>query len=597
MDIRTLEVSSLEFLEVLGRPGFSSVHKCSEVLGLVKLGDGPAEYFLYSIFSMMFAPDNSREPFTPFFKYGDSHSPAIGDFNGNSLFCLAAVCLDVESPELRARICDLIWCHKNGANINLAHLAVAAYLEAAKVLLSEGDGFGAMRRIERALRLGYMVRRAHGANVSLVTQYLGEVVNSEELLGFPESVLKLIYEFSLCDSQYLYDVAQRMWSKLIMEGLYRKAIGVAEIAVSCAIQSKDKQKEYDAYLLIAQCYEAEADSMPDGLGCGSFMSAIEALRAVPDTRDHQDKLYKKLRDHQRSLKHNMSTFSHSSGDISGLVKEAVKLAQGRDFIDSIFRLVLAVHKPTRIDALRKLVEEGLQDSIFIDFGAEHIDADGLPLATTPGMEVSSDARAIAIEHQVIMALHRDHRLVVQASILPAIEEIANTYYVGKDGWAPFLTNNNFVPRGHQEFFDRGLTAGLNGDFLLAAHLLIPQIENSLRYMISQDGQEPTRLFGNGDQDREGLKALLDNPAIKSILGIDTTYALRAILLDKVYGDLRNQVSHGYLSSYEVNSEASVMLWWFVLWIIVAPYRRYWVENYSADFFAEWPEFAPKPKPE
>jgi len=595
MDIRTLEVSSLEFLRVLQLPDLSLVSKCSEVPGLIKLGAGPAEYFLYHVFALMFSPGNSREPFTPFLKFGDEHSPAIGDFNGASLFCLAAVCNEVENPELRARICDLIWCQKNSANITLAHLAVAAYLESAKILASVGDGFGAIRRVERALRLGYMVRRAQGSNVSLVTDYLAEVVKSDEVLGCPEIVLKLSYEFCLCDPEYLYGVAHRVWLESIENGMYRRAIAVAEIAINCARQLKDKQKEYNAYLVIAECYEAEADLMPSGLGCGSLMSAIEALRAVPETRERQDKLYSKLRDHQRSLQHNMSTISLSSGDLSDIVNESVKLVQGRDFIDSIFRLVLAVHKPTKIDALREIVVEGLQDSIFLDFGAEHIDGDGLPVATTPGIGESSDARVIAIEHQVIMALQRDHQMAVRASILPAIEEIANTYYVGRDGWAPFLTNNHFVPRDHIEFFDRGLTAGLNGDFLLAAHLLIPQVENSLRYMISQSGQEPTRLFGNGDQDREGLKSLLESPVVESILGVDTTYALRAILLDKVYGDLRNMVSHGYATNYEVNSDASVMLWWFVLWIIVVPYRRYWLDNYGDDFFSSWPERAPARK--
>ena len=193
-----------------------------------------------------------------------------------------------------------------------------------------------------------------------------------------------------------------------------------------------------------------------------------------------------------------------------------------------------------------------------------------------------------MDNHLAQALRRDHQLVARACLLPAIEEIANTYFVGKDGWAPFLINNHFVPRDHIEFYDRGLTAGLKGDFLLAAHLLIPQIENSLRYMIAQSGQEPTRLFGNGDQDREGLKALLTNPTVEQIFGKDATYALKTILTNKVYGDLRNQISHGYISSIEANGDASVMLWWLVLWILVVPYRGYWADTYSADFFAEWP---------
>src|SRR5437868_2181144 len=40
-----------------------------------------------------------------------------------------------------------------------------------------------------------------------------------------------------------------------------------------------------------------------------------------------------------------------------------------------------------------------------------------------------------------------------------------------------VVNNPFVPSGREMIYARGLLAGLTGDMLVAAHLLVPQLEN------------------------------------------------------------------------------------------------------------------------
>ncbi len=82
--------------------------------------------------------------------------------------------------------------------------------------------------------------------------------------------------------------------------------------------------------------------------------------------------------------------------------------------------------------------------------------------------------------------------------------------------------------------------------MTACHVLIPQIENSLRYVAKIKGEEPSQLHGDGSQERNGLKGLLDNPLIIEAFGVDIIGNLQALLVDKIYGDLRNQLAHGYV---------------------------------------------------
>ena len=78
---------------------------------------------------------------------------------------------------------------------------------------------------------------------------------------------------------------------------------------------------------------------------------------------------------------------------------------------------------------------------------------------------------------------------------------------------------------------------------------------------------------------------MEHPKLNTEFG-DILYHLKAILIDKVYGDLRNQVSHGYIDSNQINSEASVTLWWLVLRIVILPYREYWFAKYGEAFISE-----------
>jgi hypothetical protein len=131
-----------------------------------------------------------------------------------------------------------------------------------------------------------------------------------------------------------------------------------------------------------------------------------------------------------------------------------------------------------------------------------------------------------------------------------------------------------------------LLAGFNRYFMTACHLLVPQIENSLRYLARQRGEEPSTLHGDSSQERSGIKALLGHQAIIDTLGSDITSNLQVILLDKIYGDLRNQLSHGYVSASTYWGTAPKYLWWLVLHMLMLPLARYWKENYKVEEAAE-----------
>ena len=129
-----------------------------------------------------------------------------------------------------------------------------------------------------------------------------------------------------------------------------------------------------------------------------------------------------------------------------------------------------------------------------------------------------------------------------------------------------VTFNHFIPPGHAGIFERGLQAGFYGDWLVAMHLLIPQIEASIRHVLQHEGVVTSTLESDGTQKEWDLNILLWKPEVEQILGLDILFDLRGILTEKFGHNLRNDLAHGLLPEGGYYRETCVYLWWLVLFL-------------------------------
>lgn len=164
MEIGNLKVSSIEMLSIINLPSIENSLDCTELyMATDNIEPKNAAELLHHISSMMLDPSDARVPFKPYFQYAETHSSSIKDFNENSLFCMAAITKKINNADMRARLSDLVWCRKAGG-LEQAHLAVVSYIDSAKMLILD-NRFKAVSRIERALRLGHMLRRSQGSHI------------------------------------------------------------------------------------------------------------------------------------------------------------------------------------------------------------------------------------------------------------------------------------------------------------------------------------------------------------------------------------------------------------------------------------------------
>lgn len=124
--------------------------------------------------------------------------------------------------------------------------------------------------------------------------------------------------------------------------------------------------------------------------------------------------------------------------------------------------------------------------------------------------------------------------------------------------------NPFVPRGHEPLFLKGIIAGFRGDFDIVAHLLVPQIEESIRHVLQRAGYVTSKLDSKLIQEQRLFATLLAMPETAEIFGRDQVFELRGLLCEKTGCDLRNRLAHGILTYNQSWGSDVINLWWLVI---------------------------------
>jgi hypothetical protein len=130
----------------------------------------------------------------------------------------------------------------------------------------------------------------------------------------------------------------------------------------------------------------------------------------------------------------------------------------------------------------------------------------------------------------------------------------------------------FVPAGYEEIYAVGFARFFGGDFISALHILVPQLENSLRYVLKQAGFEPSMIQSDMTQENRTISVMLakDREALDKIFGPAITLEIENLFDFRGGPALRHQVAHGLLSAGECQSADAIYACWFIFRLCCLP---------------------------
>lgn len=176
------------------------------------------------------------------------------------------------------------------------------------------------------------------------------------------------------------------------------------------------------------------------------------------------------------------------------------------------------------------------------FGSTLMDGKGRPVVEVPSYSTHPKAylpMAFA-EHIGVDGFLRSLVLeAIRSRFNPTPEEITD-----------WLQASPVYPPERRPLLIHGIRAYLNGDWITAIHVLIPQIEEAARTLAGLLGESifkwETEPDGIRRLDVRSLNQVLDSPHILQIFGEDHATFLRVALVRNQGMNLRNRVAHGLM---------------------------------------------------
>lgn len=493
---------------------------------------------------------------------------------------LAEIAPEISDPELQARVTDILWCKRR--NYQMAQRAVPAYIQSAIELENSARWSRCFTRIERAFRLA----RKINYQVEIVVQHIEIVLeryNGEDPCLLSARLMELLQEkevqkYRVVDSTKYANIAEKAATIAESIGDWDGAREYWEIKAKWHRLEKDKDKERAALRLAAETYIKEAENAVKNsptpyLAASNILErAIEAFRKIPGTKEEKeqdkkrvDEAHKLLLQYQDKSMQELVKIQSDQIDFSKEVEKARASVRGKKLQDALFALAL-LGSPPKVSQLRQQADQIAKDApLFSLISKVKHNEMGKVVARQSG----KTEEATKFEMYTNAAYYQS----IQARILiePARDQINLEHPIQVKDLLPIVANSPFVPPNREYLFAKGLYAGLTGDFFTSTHILIPQIENSIRYLLWKKGVLPSSYDDQGIQNEHNLNTTLYYPETASIFDEDTLFDLKGLLVEHSGSNLRNCMAHGLINDDGfLRSPLMSYLWWLTLRLCCLP---------------------------
>ncbi|MHB9075086.1 MAG: DUF4209 domain-containing protein [Desulfobaccales bacterium] len=529
--------------------------------------DDSTSFVIFILFgrlsSLNLRAETALHPFSPMPSGPLENQPQdfVQIFSQEHLTFLEQIVNHISDNELKSRIADVLWVINH--DYKMAELAISAYLESSKILEHPENWTSCEERIQRAFRLANLIGNK-GSYLANVIRHLEDVLtkyNGDDPLFLSKKLMSLLLEAKHGDYEKYINLSKKCAVNAEKKNNFHVARAYWRVKGKWHKLQDNIDEERDALLRHADTYVKEAEFKVNG-GKGSYsvashflQKAIEAYRCIGNTREVVDEIHKKLVKYQKKSMKEMQEISNEF-DVTESVRKAIENVRGKSFYDAIFSLCLMFYSP-KVEDLKRQVKENAEK-----FPLQHL-ASGIivnQMGKVIGQQAnifSGDPKEVEEATRQNMLRHAEfHRLFITQSIIePARHHIILEHSPQLSDLMPIVYDNQLIPQNREKIFATGLLNGLEGNFIEAAHLLIPQIENSMRFLLAKKGVVTSSIDSNGIQNERNLNDTLYASEIEEIFGTNIIFDLQGLLVEKFGVNLRHRMAHGlmdYASFFNFN---------------------------------------------
>jgi tetratricopeptide (TPR) repeat protein len=510
---------------------------------------------------------NTKEQFNPF-------GQSLTELSDDEIKIIKQIIEIIPGDELNARLSDIVWVRNR--EIGFAENAIQKYLEVASRIVDYDDWVQCGNALERALRISSLFKKN---KIDLFNSVIDNLENLLQRIDCKDNkflsihLIKLLYNFHFDNSKKYMILLSTIASDAENKGDFHKAEEAWLLLID--LNRDNESDKRDAYISLINCYVKHFDSVEEYMLKAHWLEkAVEVCKNVSDYKEERDKIYKKLTLAQKESLKELQTFETELPDLSDYVAKSISLIKDKNLEESLFSLAFKCYSIPDYDKIKKQTIDGIKDHPFYSLmGGIILDEEGKTVKRKPSLlSEDADQQESGLWNEIIQSVIYQHSLSVRFSINPIREEICKRYYFDENVFLNYCKNNPFIRPGQEYIFAKGLYSGLSGDFITSSSILIPLLENSLRFILEQAGGIISTLNTNNVQEVIRINAILNNSKLKERLGNNIINDLKCLLIEPAAYNFRNRVSHGLLSTYDFYQEGMIYLWALILRLMMVPVR-------------------------
>lgn len=544
---------------------------------------------LRAVCSFHFKPEDSSSPFGPMWEMDGKRSSIPEDFAGPQALAFATIAEKIEHLGLRARIADTAWLN-NKRDARVGTIAVEAYSLCVRQLLSgdfrarfardESTPFEALKLAERAVQIAVALKRRADPLAGIAAETLvdlGKTARATGDLSLYRRASALAWNHGLLDSRAF---ATELESHLADEPdpMGRKRIW--EQAAACYRDIGEEDHVLRCQIAAAEELVAMADAMGSPLASASWLAdAIKSLRPLKGTKPRRKELELRLREAQENLSDEMTTFSSGPIDLADIAQGTIEVFEPMSLPTALGQLAILTRSPAledrRTEALNSLKESSLASL----FEMTKVDRDGKTIAVVPAANLRGEPNEDWMLHKYAESDSLRRRIFVAGQLEPVRQHLASRVSFTDRYFKAIVQNSPFVPLGYESIFARGFARMMQGDFLSAAYLLLPQMENSIRDVLAKAGHDPSIIQSDMSQEDRSLSSMLENnrAELDEIFGPDLTLEIDLLFNSRLGPALRHDMAHGKVNTNECHDADVRYACWLIYRVTCLPLLAHWSE--------------------
>lgn len=559
----------------------NAARKAHELQELVK---SKGLWLLADACSMMLEPSSSTQnPFKPWAVFKDNRSAIVDDFSTQDLAFFESVLAKVDNVRLNARLADILWIVNKPKQVKHALIAIDFYMR----FPTDHDGLlnDGREAIERAIRLALMLGNAASAQlVSLQSELYDAFINASYDERYRALWLADLLFLTHIDKLESSQVAVKLGAfadEAKDKNDYYRSRHHLEAASAWNKRIKKDDVFRNLRVAIAETWvsEAKVRSADSSMVAGQlYENAIKEYRNIPSVHRPSYGADERMREiRQEMAKHNQAALGEMKCvetpgiDISEMIDRSRKHVSAKPFPD-VLVVFANIHPFAKVVEFRRSAEEGMNHSIYRFLcTATHFTRDGRVASRSPSLDpgdTEGENYKQAVWEDMLRGYCIHVNLVCQGAILPALQIVSIEHRMTEKVVLELCNASSLIPYGREALWAKGIYYGFENDFTLSIHLLVPQVEHLVRVLLKRAGEKTTTLDGEGIETENGLSTLLDIPKAKEVLGTDLHFELKALLVDPIGANLRNELAHGLIEADATMSLYAVYAWWLCLRLVI-----------------------------